>query len=369
MSLLHQHTLSKDPKGQRRSLPAVSVVDLFCGAGGLSFGFFQEGFSIAAGIDLDVTCRYAFETNNHALFLCQNVAHLNAETVGELFPTGARRVLIGCAPCQPYSPYSRKYKRNNDDPKWNLLIDFAKLIVDLKPDVVSMENVPYLLTFRKGQIFCEVVSCLEEAGYHVAFDKLYGPAYGLPQERTRLVLLASRLGPIELPPPTHSPTQYVTVDEVIGGLKPIAAGNVDTEDPLHRARKLSPLNLERIRASRPGGTWRDWPEHLVAPCHRRPSGRTFQAVYGRIAGDRPAPTLTTQFCRFGSGRFGHPIQDRALSLREGAMLQGFPRDYVFVPPEEKVQFAVLGRMIGNAVPVAIARAVARTVKSHLLTHL
>lgn len=347
---------------------AVSVVDLFCGAGGLSHGFRREGFSIAAGIDLDDHCRYAFETNNRAPFTCRDVKDLDVEELASHFQPGARKVLIGCAPCQPYSPYSRKYRRDGDDPKWHLLTDFAQLAADLKPEIVSMENVPHLLNFRQGRPFLDFVACLEETGYWVAFDKLYGPAYGLPQQRTRLVLVASRLGPVALPAPTHAPDAYPTVDEAIGQLDPVPAGGTDAADRLHRAQGLSPLNLERIRASRPGGTWEDWPEHLVAPCHRRHTGRTFGAVYGRMKGDLPAPTLTTQFFSYGSGRFGHPSQDRALSLREGAVLQGFAPDYAFVAPDDEVVFDRLGRMIGNAVPVAMAQAVARSIKAHLQDH-
>ena len=343
----------------------MSVVDLFCGAGGLSHGFQREGFSIAAGIDLDDHCRYAFETNNHAPFTCRDVTDLDAEELASHFQSRARKVLIGCAPCQPYSPYSQKYRRDGDDPKWHLLTNFAQLAADLQPEIVSMENVPHLLAFRQGRPFRNFVTCLEKVGYWVAFDKLYGPAYGLPQQRTRLVLVASRLGPVALPAPTHAPDAYPTVDEAIGNLAPIPAGGTASGDPLHRARSLSPLNLERIRASRPGGTWEDWPERLVAPCHRRRTGRTFRAVYGRMEGNRPAPTLTTQFYSYGSGRFGHPSQDRALSLREGAVLQGFAPDYAFVPPDVAVGFARLGRMIGNAVPVAMARAIARSIKMHL----
>ena len=346
----------------------VSVVDLFCGAGGLSHGFRREGFSIAAGIDLDDHCRYAFETNNHAPFTCRDVKDLDVEELASHFRPGTRKILIGCAPCQPYSPYSRKYRRDGDDPKWHLLTDFAQLATALKPDVVSMENVPHLLTFRQGQPFHGFVARLEEAGYQVVFGKLYGPAYGLPQQRTRLVLVASLLGPVALPAPTHAPTAYPTVDEAIGSLTPIPAGGTDTEDRLHRAQNLSRLNLARIRASRPGGTWDDWPEHLVAPCHQRHTGRTFRAVYGRMEGDQPAPTLTTQFFSYGSGRFGHPSQDRALSLREGAVLQGFAPDYAFMAPDDEVVFERLGRMIGNAVPVAMAQAVARSIKAHLQDH-
>lgn len=134
---------------------------------------------------------------------------------------------------------------------------------------------------------------------------------------------------------------------------------------LHAASKLSDLNLERIRASRPGGTWRDWPEHLVADCHRRETGRTYPGVYGRMEWDEPAPTLTTQFYGFGNGRFGHPEQDRAISLREGAILQGFPKSYSFLPDGAPVHFKTLGRMIGNAVPVTLGEVIGRSIAAHL----
>lgn len=123
--------------------------------------------------------------------------------------------------------------------------------------------------------------------------------------------------------------------------------------------------MKRIRVSKPGGTWRDWPQHLVADCHRSESGRTYPGVYGRMEWDKPAPTMTTQCYGFGNGRFGHPEQDRAISLREAAILQSFPRDYDFVPKDGEISFKVLGRLIGNAVPVGLGRAIARSIKTHL----
>ncbi len=162
-----------------------------------------------------------------------------------------------------------------------------------------------------------------------------------------------------MPLSTHAPDRYRTVADAIGALPWLWAGAIDPQDRLHRARNLSPLNMQRMQASRPGGTWRDWPDRLVVPCHQRHAGRTFHAVYGRLEWHKPAPTLTTQFSQFGSGRFGHPVQDRALSLREGALLQGFPPRYAFVPPDHPVRFTALGRLIGNAVPVALARTLAR----------
>ena len=346
----------------------VSVVDVFCGIGGISQGFRQAGFAIAAGIDADEHCRYAFETNNRAAFLNRDVMDLDASELAALFRPSACRVLIGCAPCQPFSAHARAHRRGHgEDVRWRLLPRFVDMAVALNPDIVVMENVPHLRHFRGGALIRTAVNTLEQAGYEVVYGVMYGPDYGLPQKRSRLMLVASRMWMVRLPPPTHERADHPTVHETIGHLPPLAAGGADALDPLHRCRNLSPLNLERIRASRPGGTWADWPPHLVASCHQRAGGRTFSTVYGRMRGDQAAPTLTTQFYNYGSGRFGHPDrnQNRAISLREGALLQGFARDYAFVPPATTPAFEMLGRQIGNAVPVPLARAVAASIGDHL----
>lgn len=340
--------------------PIASVVDVFCGAGGLSYGFQDEGFEVVAGVDVDEACRHPYEANVGAPFLRRDVASLSADEVADLFVPGSPRVLVGCAPCQPFSTYNQK----NADPNWQLLGRFADLIVATKPDVVSMENVPRLLNFREGSVFRAFVDKLRAADYEPAFDVLYGPDFGLAQTRSRLVLLAARNTAPELPMPTHM-GNHRSVNDEIGRLPALGAGEVDPSDRLHRASRLSEVNRRRIRASRPGGTWRDWPEELITTCHKDERGRGYSSVYGRMQASKPSPTITTQFYGFGNGRFGHPVQDRALSLREGAMLQGFPRDYSFVPEDEDVSFTRVGKMIGNAVPVPLARAIARAVKAHL----
>jgi len=344
------------------SVPA-SVVDVFCGAGGLSYGFLEGGFTVVAGIDIDEECRHPYTTNVQAPFLRRDVAELSAHDVDELYIPSLPKVLVGCAPCQPFSTYNHK----NDDPKWRLLSAFARLIVETQPDVVSMENVPQLLNFRDGAVFKSFIETLRGAGYRANYKVLYGPDFGMAQTRSRLVLLAARGVAPELPMPTHF-GNHRTVNDEIGALPALTAGGVDPDDRLHRASGLSDKNLRRIRASKQGGTWRDWPGNLVADCHRNERGRSYSSVYGRMSLDRPAPTITTQFYGFGNGRFGHPKQDRALSLREGAMLQGFPRNYSFLPEDSKVAFKSIGRMIGNAVPVPLARAIAGAVKKHLDRH-
>jgi DNA (cytosine-5)-methyltransferase 1 len=215
-------------------------------------------------------------------------------------------------------------------------------------------------------VFDDFVATLERRGYEVWYAVIDCAEYGLPQRRRRTVLLASLHGHIELRAPNASETK--TVGDVLKGLPVLRHGGSDEEDSLHTSASLSQLNLERIKASKPGGSWRDWPRHLVAECHRKNTGKKYPSVYGRMRWDEPAPTLTTQFYGFGSGRFGHPSQARGLSLREGAILQGFPRDYSFVPNGEPIQFKVLGRLIGNAVPVDLGRVIGESIIEHVKRH-
>ena len=340
-----------------------SVVDLFCGAGGLSHGFVQEGFDVRAGIDVDATCRHAYEHNNQADFLRLDVSELAADTLAALFAVGQPKVLVGYAPCQPFSQYSQ----NQSDTKWRLLGHFGRLINEVRPEIVSMENVPRLTTFQGGTLFRGFLSTLAQAGYEdVWWQTVDCLSFGVPQTRNRLVVLASRVGPISLPENVPRPSKGMTVREAIGHLPPIPAGGQDADDPLHRASGLSPNNLERIRAAAPGKTWREWDDqNLRASCHQRTSGRWYGSVYGRMSWDAAAPTLTTQCNGFGNGRFGHPEQDRAIPLREAALLQTFPASYEFFEPGSRWSITDAARSIGNAVPVSLARAIARSVAASL----
>lgn len=346
----------------RRTGPHVaSVIDLFCGAGGLAHGFRNEGFSVAAGIDLDPACKYAFEHNNDSKFIEKDVDQLKAADLADIYPTSGRRVLVGCAPCQPFSTYNQK---GRGAAKYALVEKFSRLIAECEPDVISMENVPKLADFDGGRLLGEFVARLEEKGYQVSQAVVPMIDYGLPQKRRRLVVLASKLGPIRLEAPELMASPRSVLDE-IGDLPPIAAGEVHPDDPMHRSASLSELNLKRIRASKPGGSWQTWDKELIADCHRTEAGRTYRSVYGRMTWEDPSPTITTLFFGFGNGRFGHPVQDRGISLREGAMLQSFPRGYEFVEPGKHINMRTVGRMIGNAVPVTLGRVIARSVRKHL----
>lgn len=334
------------------------VVDLFCGIGALSHGLKISGFKIVAGYDVDGRCKHAYEKNNGAKFFTRDVAELTANEIKAHF-TGTRpSVLAGCAPCQPFSSYKHRY---DEDPKWNLVTKFAKLAVEVQPDFITMENVPALLKYKDGSVFEKFCSILEDAGYDVEFSVERCEHYGVPQRRRRLVVLASRsysVGKLK-----SSECDFVSVRDAIGQLPEVRAGGSHSDDPLHVASGLTPINLQRIKASKPGGTWRDWPVELRATCHRKASGKTYPGVYARMTWDAPSPTLTTQCYGFGNGRFGHPEQDRAITLREAALLQSFPHDYEFIPAGEKPSFVEIGRWIGNAVPVKLAEAIGYAIAS------
>lgn len=337
----------------------ISCVDLFCGAGGLTHGFVLEGLPVLAGIDMDPACRFPYEANNPGQFIERDISKITEAELLVLFGDAELKVLAGCAPCQPFSTYAQRYDLDGDG-KWGLLYEFARLAKGARPDVITMENVP---TVAKHAVFHDFVDTLERLDYHVWYDVVDSSQYGVPQKRRRMVLLASKHGKFGIIPPTH--VKPKTVREAVGRLRPLQAGESAPRDKLHVAATLSGKNLERIKVSKPGGTWREWPKYLVADCHRGESGRTYPSVYGRMEWDKPAPTMTTQCFGFGNGRFGHPEQDRAISLREAAILQSFPRDYEFLPEGAEVSFKLLGRLIGNAVPVDLARAIARSINAHL----
>ena len=338
------------------------TVDLFCGAGGLTHGFIKEGVKVVAGVDSDLSCKYAYEKNNNAQFLHRNIEELSAEEISVFYPDGAVKVLVGCAPCQPFSTYAKGKTKKSPDKKWKLLYEFSRLIKEIHPDIISMENVPGL---KKHRVFRDFVRDLERLGYEVSYYIVYCPDYGIPQSRTRLVLFASKYGKIDLIEKTHMPENYKTVKDAIDNLEPLEDGEVSYLDTLHRASKLSDTNKLRIINTPEGGSWKDWDESLVLSCHKKESGKSYSGVYGRMRWDMPAPTMTTQCYGFGNGRFGHPEQHRAISLREAAFIQTFPEYYEFVEPDDSFFIKVVARHIGNAVPVDMGRVIARSIKRHI----
>lgn len=337
---------------------------MFCGIGGLSYGMFSEGFNIIAGFDIDETCRYAYETNNKAIFFNQDIHTVTKCQIDDLFSGYDVRILAGCAPCQPFSSYAFKNK-DKDENKYNLLYQFGRLVEEVLPDIVTMENVSQILSFKKKPVLTDFVETLVRLGYLVSYQSVYCPDYGIPQTRKRLVLLASRIGDISLIAPTHTPDNYITVRQTIGALPPLKAGEVCDSDPFHRARSLSPINMERITSTPENGGWRDWDESLRLECHKKNSGKSFGSVYGRMHWDRPSPTITTLCTGLGNGRFGHPEQNRAMSLREAALFQTFSTEYKFFPSDKDIVVTKASRYIGNAVPPRLGQITAQSIIKHL----
>jgi DNA (cytosine-5)-methyltransferase 1 len=273
--------------------------------------------------------------------------------------------LAGCAPCQPFSKLTNGIEKHG---AWDLLESFARFVEGIRPELVTMENVPELA--KRGQdVFGKFLRTLKRNQYHVDWQIVNCADYGAAQTRKRLVMLGSRLGPIRIPEKLASgPEKWKTVRETIGDLSEIKAGQQDPVDRLHIAARLSPLNLQRVRSTRhDGGTKADWPRKLVLACHSRDSGSRYQSIYGRMWWDRPAPTMTTLCNGIGNGRFGHPNQDRAISLREAALLQSFPAYYDFWPSDKKLNTKAVARMIGNAVPPSLAQALGSALLEHVRT--
>jgi DNA (cytosine-5-)-methyltransferase len=344
----------------------INAIDLFCGVGGLTYGIQKTGINVIAGYDIDEKSKFAYEYNNNAKFILKDVKEIDDREISNLYPKDTDiRVLIGCAPCQPFSSYSHKYQNNENTLKKKDLLDyFGKQIELVKPDIVSMENVPQM---QSREVFHRFQDILEKNGYKVTYKVVYAPDYGVPQKRKRLLLLASKFGDISLLGPEFSPDNYPTLRDTIGNLPEIRAGETYVQDPLHRSRNLSALNLKRIRQSKPGGTWRDWDKDLLLEAYKKESGKSFGSVYGRLEWDKPANTITTQFPGIGNGRFGHPEQDRALSLREGALLQTFPLNYEFVDPKQGRNYPIsqVALQIGNAVPPKLGEIIGKSIINHL----
>ena len=346
-----------------------ATVDVFCGIGGLTHGLVLEDFKVYAGVDFDPTCRFAFEKNNKAKFLHKDITELSANEIKKYFPKGKKKILVGCAPCQPFSLYNHKTakdsKKRNADTKWRLLYSFADLIEKVNPDIVSMENVPQLLKFNKGKVFKDFVSRLKINGYKVSWQVVNAQDYGVPQRRRRLILLGSKLGEINLIDRTIKDKNFKTVKDAIGHLPTVEDGVAHSADPLHRARKLTALNKKRIQAMRPGGFWREWDKSLWLKCHKKKKGKDFNSVYGRMTWDDVAPTMTTYCIGINNGRFGHPEQDRAITLREAALLQSFPENYQFINPKTTFNSQNIAKHIGNAVPVGLGVVIGKSIKNHI----
>ncbi len=357
--------------------PKIAVFDFFSGAGGASCGFRNAGLSIALALDSDPEAAATYASNfGEAEFLCKPIQSLTDEDIWPVLERhgGSLKLFCGCAPCQPFT--RQKTHRRKRDVRAPLLEAFGELVRRWKPELVFVENVPGMQRLRKGRgPLRHFLRLLETSNYHFALGVVAAQDYGVAQCRRRLVLVASRLGRMALPAPTHGPGRphpYRTVRNAIADIPAIGAGDAygdSSRYPNHRAARLSAVNMARVRATpHDGGSRADWPATLQLECHTRKhdNGGTHSGhtdVYGRMIWDRPASGLTTRCISLSNGRFGHPEQDRAISVREAARIQGFPDSFVF-----SGSLNSMARQIGNAVPVELAEAFGRHFLAHASIH-
>lgn len=336
------------------------AIDFFCGAGGLTRGLFNAGIQVVLGIDADESCRETYETNNGpSQFLAADIRRLSVRDIQYLIANvhPDDLLLAACAPCQPFTKLNRSETR---DSAATLLGQFARFVQELQPRQVFAENVPGLAKVRGSSTHRRFRRMLERLGYGYCEGVVDAKAYGVPQTRRRFIMLAIRDVQPTLPPPTHGPNllPYETVENAIRAYPPIEAGETHPAIPNHRAAVLSALNLERLRHTpHDGGDRNAWPLHLWLECHLN-GHQGHSDVYGRMRWQHPAPALTCRCHSLSNGRYGHPVQNRAISLREAAKLQSFDDDYVFYAATLRQAAA----QIGNAVPVKLAEAVGRHIR-------
>ncbi|MFP3606764.1 DNA cytosine methyltransferase [Paraburkholderia sp. SIMBA_053] len=335
---------------------SIQVIDFFSGCGGTSAGFRAAGLEILGGLDIDPEAAATFRENFPcATFIEGDVRALAPDVLKPVIGAREKPLLFaGCAPCQPFSRQNKTTTRT--DPRRTLLKEFGRFVEAWLPEYVFIENVPGMQRFRRSGPLHAFQTLLRKLGYQFECSVVPALWYGVPQTRERLVLVASRQATVQIPAATHGPGMpegsYTTVGDWIRNLPVIGAGQTHAKDPDHAAAVLSETNLRRIRATPEGGGRESWPKSLWLECHKTYSGHS--DVYGRLAWDKQAAGLTTRCISYSNGRFGHPSQDRALSVREAACLQTFPRDYRFIG-----SLSSKARQIGNAVPPKMAEAFGR----------
>ena len=338
---------------------SLTAIDLFCGAGGLSLGLHNAGFEIACAVD-----NWSVATDTHAAnfdhpTLTKDISTLTANDILRFVDLFDKNIdlLVGGPPCQGFSIQRIGPDR---DPRNNLVLEFARLVLEFRPRLFLMENVPGLIGRRGRHLADAFVTKLSTSGYCVKSTLLNACQYGIPQSRRRVVFYGWPHGERELhfPEPTHNCKDYVTVWDAIADLPSPPEDHTPTpRDYLHRRTRLSPLNIERLKHIPPGGGMEDLPLRLRADCHRDGAHRIgHRYVYGRLAPHKPAATITARFDSFTRGKFGHPYENRNITLREGARLQSFPDTFTFVGTQEPI-----AALIGNAVPPALATLVAHEI--------
>ena len=332
------------------------AIDFFCGGGGMTYGLRQAGIDVIAGVDIDIEAKETYEYNNPGtIFIETDIRNLRSnyfERKLGINQNDDSLILVGCSPCQFYSIINtdKEHSLKTKD----LLRNFARFIEYYRPGYVLVENVPGILT-NKQSIWPLFHKKLKDLGYNkIVYDIIDMSYYGVPQSRRRFSLIATRLD-IDIHLPYADEKQALLADFIgeSNGFPRVEAGHKDLSDFNHTVAGLSDICLRRLNKTKhDGGSRLDWADdpELQLRCFIGKDD-SFKDSYGRMLWKKPAPTITTKFFSISNGRFGHPNEDRAISLREGATLQTFPKDYIF----KSNSIATTARLIGNAVPCEYAR--------------
>lgn len=336
------------------------IIDLFAGAGGLSLGFRMAGFEAVFAIDSDeASCRtYAKNFGNHIYNI--DIRKVNHRFIkAEVGPLAEKvEVIVGGPPCQGFSVQRRG---EDSDERNNLVLEFIRLVEEIKPQFFVMENVGGLLSKRGKSVMQLLMERVHKAGYVPHIKKLNASEFGVPQMRKRVFIIGekSSTGLTNFKFPVSLDNSDLNVSDFIKDLMDKGPDDV----PNHISDRLSEINLQRIRALKPGQSRDSLPPHLQLDCHKRNGSHRHMDVYGRMPWSGLAPTITARFDSFSRGRFGHPELDRSITLREGARLQTFPDNFVFEGTKGEV-----ARQIGNAVPPLLAKGVAQSIMEALKNH-
>lgn len=354
--------------------PQPTLVDLFSGCGGASLGFKKAGFKIVAAVDVDHSACKTYAANVGVRPIEGDIRNMTGEEI--LKNSGLSRgqvdIVVGCPPCQGFSSLRRTRKRDSPDDRDDLLMVFARRIVEIFPRMAIFENVPGILRGRGKAFLTRFVKKLEKHGYFPIGKLLNAADFGVPQQRKRLILIFAReeaiteeLRPI-LPSETHAHPNlaeklgllpWVTVYDRIADLPSLENGQETPKFQVHKAPNHKESTLERIRRiPKNGGSRTSLPSHLWLPCHRKMKGRGAESVYGRMAWQKTSPTITSRCTIPACGRFIHPEQDRAITPREAARLQSFDDECIFEGTLESITW-----QIGNAMPPLLATAIGRSV--------
>lgn len=341
-----------------------NVIDLFSGSGGSARGFQDAGFKIKAAVEINDIAMKTFLENFPQTIPFKDIKDVSGKEIMKKAGLNNNNVvIIACPPCQGFSTARRQSQRVTD-PRNNLIDEFVRITEEIMPIAFVMENVPGLAKGIGRKKFQETKQKLTNLGYFMVENIVDAADYGVPQRRKRLVVIGTKNRSINLKFPhqthcnpesdnTHLP-QWTTVWDKIGNLPAVKAGQTHKNDMLHTAANLSDLNLRRMKITpKDGGSRNSWPEELILECHKKTNG--FTDIYGRMRKNSPSPTITGGCSMISKGRFGHPVQDRAISLREAALLQSFPPDFQFIG-----NFGEKAKQIGNAVPPLLAQRIAES---------